>query len=164
VSVISTTDLAPRPPLHRRVATVLAAVIALMLAGAIAPPPSPADPGLLPPFVQIKAGSHSHLPILICRARHSVGTDPEVSFARNVAAVEYPDLVGGTSLIIVAPSISQFRGNTVTAQIDMFLYDPARGTYQLVGMDLRPLRNTDGKPRTVRMRWSGSSWWCWRSC
>jgi hypothetical protein len=126
-----------RTPLHRRLGAVLATLV-MLVGGTVTPAPASAAPGKdRSPFVHVPPGHRSHIPILLYRDRH-----PDVTTGSNVASVEYRNAVGNKSLIIVGDSRSKLNNSAPwVAKIDLFLYDPVSGTYQLVDMNLKPMAN-----------------------
>lgn len=132
----------------RRASRRLLTAILVGLLGVLLPvltaPTVQATPPPVPPvrFSQIDLGDPQHLPILMYRERHSMGSTPEVSFDRNVAAAEIPNVKDGKSLIIVAPNVDRFAAHTDVATIDLFLFDPTKFTYELVDVNLQPIKPT----------------------
>lgn len=131
---------------------VLALVVLVGLLPAAPSMSAVGDPSTPVPLNPIQAGHPQHVPILMYRQRHSVVSN-DVSFERNVAAIEIPGAVDGKTLIMVAPNLSRWGSQTRIAQIDFYLRGPPTGAPQLVGLDLRPLTDQHGKP----VNWSSSN-------
>ncbi|MFI2663450.1 hypothetical protein [Micromonospora carbonacea] len=137
-----------------RLRAMLAALLAVLLGVLLAPAQASADPAT-PPFVGIGPGDprwSTQIPNLIYRMLHS-GESDEVSYGRNVATDFVPDFLDGKTLAITGASVDMFpakpkadgtEGHTDTSIIQLMLFDPATGTFELVGWDYKPLM-ADGK-------------------
>lgn len=110
-----------RPPLHRLLVPVFAALLAL-LSGAIIAPPAVAAPPPIPETDWLKPvgfGHDLHVPVLIYRTDH-----PEVIPGRNVAGFFFPGPDGGT-WCIVAPSVRPGAPSSLPVPIEIYRKDPS---------------------------------------
>ncbi|MFJ4854925.1 MULTISPECIES: hypothetical protein [unclassified Streptomyces] len=139
----------------RRVLAGLAALLAVLLAV----PPVPALADDQPGTVRFeKVTEHDPewilmIPNLIYRSLHS-RAPYEVSYDTNVGTSFIPDVVPGKALCITTGSINNRLpspradgtvANTNTAIIQLLLFDSQAKTFQLVGWDLRPLRDANNE-------------------